>query len=111
MKDLYTSLVSRLIFPLHERIKNHSSVALRKETESSQWWGEASDASIELRTPIELSVQIGRNASARALNGYSRGSSSSRLNAIIHGPQVRDANAGSSTSMLGRPGSIFGRAT
>ena len=36
--SLYTSLISSLVFPLHERIKNHSSVAVRKEMELSQWW-------------------------------------------------------------------------
>ena len=34
----YTSLVSRVLFPLHESIKKHNSVALRKEMEISQWW-------------------------------------------------------------------------
>lgn len=37
-KDLYTSLISGFLFPLHERIKNHDSVAVRKEMEMSQWW-------------------------------------------------------------------------
>jgi phenylacetate-CoA ligase len=40
-KDMYTSFVSGLVFPLHERIKNHSSVAVRKEMETSQWWDES----------------------------------------------------------------------
>jgi phenylacetate-CoA ligase len=37
-KELYTSLISGFFFPLHERIKNHHSVAVRKELEISQWW-------------------------------------------------------------------------
>ncbi len=37
-KELYTLLISSLFFPLHERIKNHHSVAVRKELEVSQWW-------------------------------------------------------------------------
>jgi phenylacetate-CoA ligase len=36
--DLYTALVSRLLFPLHERIKGHDSVARRAALEVSQWW-------------------------------------------------------------------------
>lgn len=36
--DLYTALVSRLLFPLHERIKGHDSVARRAALEQSQWW-------------------------------------------------------------------------
>ena len=37
-KDFYTSLISGLFFPVHERIKHHHSVAVRKEMEASQWW-------------------------------------------------------------------------
>ncbi len=36
--DLYTSLISGLFFPLHERFKKHGSVAARKDMEVSQWW-------------------------------------------------------------------------
>lgn len=36
--DLYTALISGLLFPLHERLKKHDSVAVRKEMELSQWW-------------------------------------------------------------------------
>ena len=38
MSGLYTAFVSNLLFPLHERLKAHSSVAARKEMEASQWW-------------------------------------------------------------------------
>ncbi len=34
----YTSLVSSVVFPLHERLKGHRSVARRVELEHSQWW-------------------------------------------------------------------------
>ncbi len=34
----YTALCSGLLFPLHERIKGHGSVALRRALERSQWW-------------------------------------------------------------------------
>lgn len=37
-QDLYTRLVSRFLFPLHERIKNHDTVSVRKALEASQWW-------------------------------------------------------------------------
>ncbi|MBA4141427.1 MAG: phenylacetate--CoA ligase family protein [Nitrosospira sp.] len=36
--DVYTRLVSGILFPLHERIKKHASVSIRKEMEVSQWW-------------------------------------------------------------------------
>ncbi len=38
MGSLYTTLVSKLLFPLHERLKRHDSVALRRAMEQSQWW-------------------------------------------------------------------------
>lgn len=34
----YTALCSRLLFPLHERLKKHDSVAVRRRLEQSQWW-------------------------------------------------------------------------
>jgi len=34
---LYTDLVSSVLFPLHERLKRHSSVATRKQMERAQW--------------------------------------------------------------------------
>ena len=34
----YTLLCSRVLFPLHEQIKGHDSVAIRKRLEVSQWW-------------------------------------------------------------------------
>lgn len=35
---LYTRLVSGCLFPLHERLKKHTSVAIRKQMEQVQWW-------------------------------------------------------------------------
>lgn len=35
--NMYTALVSRGIFPLHERLKGHSTVAVRRELERTQW--------------------------------------------------------------------------
>lgn len=34
----YTSLVARLLFPLHERLKGHDTVARLRALEASQWW-------------------------------------------------------------------------
>jgi len=36
----YTRLVSNLLFPLHERLKRHSTVALRRRMEQTQMWSE-----------------------------------------------------------------------
>jgi phenylacetate-coenzyme A ligase PaaK-like adenylate-forming protein len=38
MPDVYTRLVSGLVFPLQERLKAHDTVSLLKQMESSQWW-------------------------------------------------------------------------
>lgn len=35
---LYTSFVSRFLFPVHERLKRHATVALRRQMEELQWW-------------------------------------------------------------------------
>ena len=34
----YTRVVAKAIFPLHERLKGHSTVAVRNALEDSQWW-------------------------------------------------------------------------
>ncbi len=34
----YTALCAHLLFPLHERLKGHDSVAVRRRLEASQWW-------------------------------------------------------------------------
>lgn len=36
--SLYTRLTSGVVFALHERLKGHSSVAMRQRLEQSQWW-------------------------------------------------------------------------
>ncbi len=38
--SLYSLLISKVFFPLHERIKKHDTVKVRREMESSQWWDE-----------------------------------------------------------------------
>lgn len=35
---MYTSVCSRALFPLHERLKGHDSVSVRQRLELSQWW-------------------------------------------------------------------------
>ncbi len=37
-KEWYTALVSGVLFPLHEKLKKHNTVALRRKMEKSQWW-------------------------------------------------------------------------
>jgi len=37
MTDFYTRVVSGLLFPVHEQLKGHSTVRVRKEMECTQW--------------------------------------------------------------------------
>lgn len=60
MSDLYTKLVSGLIFPIHERLKHHSTVAARKQLEETQWWSPDRLATLQLERL--------RNLLARAQN-------------------------------------------
>lgn len=34
----YTRFIADVVFPLHERLKRHDTVAVRKQLEDSQWW-------------------------------------------------------------------------
>ncbi|MEB2332657.1 MAG: phenylacetate--CoA ligase family protein, partial [Nitrosomonas sp.] len=38
MLNVYTRLVSGMLFPLHERLKQHTSVKVRKSLEATQWF-------------------------------------------------------------------------
>ena len=38
MSGLYTGLVANCLFPIHERLKKHTTVAVKKAMERSQWW-------------------------------------------------------------------------
>lgn len=57
--SIYTPLVSSLIFPLHERLKKHQSVAIRRRMESSQWWSEERLRSLQLERLRALLTNIG----------------------------------------------------
>ena len=49
MSSLYTRAVSGLVFPLHERIKHHDTVAVRRQLEKSQWWSRDRLAQFQLQ--------------------------------------------------------------
>jgi phenylacetate-CoA ligase len=51
---LYTSLISSVLFPLHERFKKHDSVKVHKEMESSQWWDERHLKELQLSKLCQL---------------------------------------------------------
>jgi phenylacetate-CoA ligase len=55
----YTRLASGVLFPLHERIKRHSSVALRERLERSQWFEPAQLEEEQGRRLRAFLVEIG----------------------------------------------------
>ena len=55
----YTALVSSLLFPLHERIKRHDSVSVRKQMELAQWWTPERLGAYQLQRLRELLVDVG----------------------------------------------------
>lgn len=52
--DLYTPFVSSVLFPLHERLKHHDSVALRQQMEDVQWWPAERIAAFQLQRLRDL---------------------------------------------------------
>ncbi len=58
--SLYTAMCSRVLFPLHERIKGHDSLALRVRLEKSQWWAAEQLAEERGRRLREFLVTIGQ---------------------------------------------------
>lgn len=55
---LYTSLISGLFFPLHERFKKHSSVAVREQMEVSQWWEDKRLKALQLSRLCQLLTHV-----------------------------------------------------
>lgn len=47
--SLYTALVSRVLFPMHELLKRHTSVAVRRSLERSQWSSPAELQALQLQ--------------------------------------------------------------
>ena len=58
---MYTVLCSSLLFPLHERIKGHHSVALLREIEESQWWPDERLIAAQVERLRGFMVQAGRD--------------------------------------------------
>ena len=58
---LYTSFVSMLLFPLHERFKRHDTVALRRRMEEVQWWSTDRLADLQLQRLRDLLQDVAVN--------------------------------------------------
>lgn len=57
----YTALVSRFLFPVHERLKRHDTVALRHLMEKVQWWSPDRIAAFQLQRLRELLQDVSVN--------------------------------------------------
>ncbi len=58
---LYTALVSSFLFPVHERLKRHDTVALRHQMEEAQWWSAERLAEFQIQRLRDLLKNIGQN--------------------------------------------------
>ena len=61
MPGLYTAFTSSVLFPLHERLKRHSTVAVRKALEDSQWWSAERLAAFQVERLRALLTDVGRH--------------------------------------------------
>jgi len=61
MSGAYTRLAAGLLFPLHERLKKHDTVAVRRALEESQWWPADRLAQLQLDRLRTLLVEVGRH--------------------------------------------------
>lgn len=59
--SLYTKIVSSALFPLHERLKGHSSVAVARSMERSQWLQPEQLAELQLERLRTFLTRIGRD--------------------------------------------------
>lgn len=59
--SIYTAICSNFLFPLHERIKGHDSVALRKRLEESQWWNSEQLEAYRVLRLQQFLVDIGQH--------------------------------------------------
>lgn len=57
--SLYTEFVSSLLFPLHERLKGHDSVEVRRQMEQAQWLPGDQGAALQSARLRELLVDVG----------------------------------------------------
>ena len=57
----YTALCSNLLFPLHERLKGHHSLAVRRRLEASQWWSADQLAADQVQRLRSFLVDIGQH--------------------------------------------------
>jgi phenylacetate-CoA ligase len=59
--SLYAKLVSNILFPLHEKLKNHSTVAVREQMEQTQWLSTEALEQLQVERLQALLIDIGEN--------------------------------------------------
>lgn len=59
--SLYTTFVANILFPLHERLKGHQTVEVRKAMETSQWWTPAQLEALRVERLRHLLMQAGEH--------------------------------------------------
>ena len=55
----YTRFVAGIVFPLHERLKHHTTVAVRRGLEQSQWWPRERIEALQLERLRALLADVG----------------------------------------------------
>jgi len=59
--SLYTKFVASLLFPLHERLKGHNSVAVRQHMEQAQWLPPDQLGALQSRNLRDFLMDVGTN--------------------------------------------------
>ncbi|WP_260293771.1 phenylacetate--CoA ligase family protein [Sedimenticola hydrogenitrophicus] len=57
----YTKMVSNILFPLHERLKQHTSVSVRNSMEQSQWWSSDKLKSLQISKLRSMMSDVYKN--------------------------------------------------
>lgn len=61
MRSLYTTLVSEVLFPLHELVKRHASVSVRRSLEKTQWLSAPQIEQLQLTRLRAMLVDVGQH--------------------------------------------------
>ena len=61
MTSAYTRFTAGVLFPLHERLKQHSTVAVRRKLEASQWWSPEQLQALQVERLRALLTEAGRS--------------------------------------------------
>ena len=58
--SLYTKLVSSLLFPVHEKLKRHTTVSVRRDMEKSQWLSRSEIEELQLEQLRTFLTDVGK---------------------------------------------------